>query len=130
MLARAGCKGFFRRSVQKNLQYACRKEGACVVSKSTRNRCQYCRLRKCFAAGMSREAVRNDRNRRRIASASASAGAVEDASAANGELKPGSGGSSEEGAPLPLPQAEAELVASAENAHLETLGAIDENIVH
>ncbi|XP_046555477.1 retinoic acid receptor alpha-A-like isoform X2 [Haliotis rubra] len=60
-----GCKGFFRRSVQKNMQYTCHKDKNCPINKVTRNRCQYCRLQKCFAAGMSKEAVRNDRNKKR-----------------------------------------------------------------
>lgn len=60
-----GCKGFFRRSVQKNMQYTCHKDKNCPINKVTRNRCQYCRLQKCFAMGMSKEAVRNDRNKKK-----------------------------------------------------------------
>ncbi|CAF0867243.1 unnamed protein product [Brachionus calyciflorus] len=60
-----GCKGFFRRSVQKNMQYTCQKDKACIVNRVTRNRCQYCRFTKCFAVGMSKEAVRNDRNKKK-----------------------------------------------------------------
>ncbi|XP_076454465.1 retinoic acid receptor alpha-like isoform X1 [Babylonia areolata] len=60
-----GCKGFFRRSVQKNMQYTCHKDHACPINKVTRNRCQFCRLQKCLAMGMSKEAVRNDRNKKR-----------------------------------------------------------------
>nr|KAG5707687.1 hypothetical protein BaRGS_003262 [Batillaria attramentaria] len=60
-----GCKGFFRRSVQKNMQYTCHKDKNCPINKVTRNRCQYCRLQKCLAMGMSKEAVRNDRNKKR-----------------------------------------------------------------
>ncbi|XP_053385526.1 retinoic acid receptor gamma-like isoform X2 [Mercenaria mercenaria] len=60
-----GCKGFFRRSVQKNMQYTCHKDKCCVINKVTRNRCQYCRLQKCFQMGMSKEAVRNDRNKKK-----------------------------------------------------------------
>ncbi|PWA20583.1 hypothetical protein CCH79_00011465 [Gambusia affinis] len=60
-----GCKGFFRRSVQKNMAYTCHRDRNCIINKITRNRCQYCRLQKCFAVGMSKESVRNDRNRRR-----------------------------------------------------------------
>ncbi|XP_033497528.2 retinoic acid receptor beta-like isoform X1 [Epinephelus lanceolatus] len=60
-----GCKGFFRRSVQKNMVYTCHRDRNCIINKITRNRCQYCRLQKCFAAGMSKESVRNDRNTRK-----------------------------------------------------------------
>lgn len=50
-----GCKGFFRRSVRKNHQYACRFSRNCTVDKDKRNQCRYCRLRKCFKAGMKKE---------------------------------------------------------------------------
>ncbi|XP_073410972.1 hepatocyte nuclear factor 4-beta-like isoform X1 [Dendrobates tinctorius] len=58
-----GCKGFFRRSVRKNHMYACRFSRQCVVDKDKRNQCRYCRLRKCFRAGMRKEAVQNERDR-------------------------------------------------------------------
>ncbi|XP_033151417.1 transcription factor HNF-4 homolog isoform X2 [Drosophila mauritiana] len=58
-----GCKGFFRRSVRKNHQYTCRFARNCVVDKDKRNQCRYCRLRKCFKAGMKKEAVQNERDR-------------------------------------------------------------------
>ncbi|KAG7457528.1 hypothetical protein MATL_G00228000 [Megalops atlanticus] len=60
-----GCKGFFRRSIQKNMVYTCHREKNCIINKVTRNRCQYCRLQRCFAVGMSKESVRNDRNKKR-----------------------------------------------------------------
>uniref|UniRef100_A0A4W5N2D7 Retinoic acid receptor beta n=1 Tax=Hucho hucho TaxID=62062 RepID=A0A4W5N2D7_9TELE len=60
-----GCKGFFRRSVQKNMVYTCHRDNNCIINKITRNRCQYCRLKRCFGAGMSRESVRNDRSKRK-----------------------------------------------------------------
>ncbi|XP_075068448.1 retinoic acid receptor beta isoform X2 [Mixophyes fleayi] len=70
-----GCKGFFRRSIQKNMVYTCHREKNCVINKVTRNRCQYCRLQRCFEVGMSKEclskanrviiAVRNDRNKKK-----------------------------------------------------------------
>ncbi|XP_067093486.1 nuclear receptor subfamily 1 group D member 2-like [Osmerus mordax] len=50
-----GCKGFFRRSVQKNIAFTCHREKNCIINKITRNRCQYCRLQRCFAVGMSKE---------------------------------------------------------------------------
>ncbi|XP_061189347.1 retinoic acid receptor RXR-alpha-B-like [Saccostrea echinata] len=57
-----GCKGFFKRSVQKNLVYTCKNEGNCIINKFTRNNCQYCRFVKCTQMGMKREAVREDRS--------------------------------------------------------------------
>ncbi|MBN3319845.1 HNF4B factor, partial [Atractosteus spatula] len=59
-----GCKGFFRRSVRKNHVYTCRLTFLeCIVDRDKRNQCRYCRLRKCFRAGMRREAVQNERDR-------------------------------------------------------------------
>lgn len=58
-----GCKGFFRRSVRKNHHYCCRYNRKCVVNKDKRNQCRYCRLKKCFKAGMKKEAVQNERDR-------------------------------------------------------------------
>ncbi|CAH1789845.1 unnamed protein product [Owenia fusiformis] len=54
-----GCKGFFRRSIQQKIQYrSCLKNQQCNIVRVNRNRCQYCRLKKCIAVGMSRDAVR------------------------------------------------------------------------
>lgn len=58
-----GCKGFFKRTVRKDLTYACREDRACVIDKRQRNRCQYCRYQKCVACGMKREAVQEERQR-------------------------------------------------------------------
>lgn len=55
-----GCKGFFKRSVQKNTKYVCSGNGDCVIDKRRRNRCQYCRYKKCLEVGMVREGVRTD----------------------------------------------------------------------
>ncbi|XP_078072466.1 hepatocyte nuclear factor 4-gamma-like isoform X4 [Mustelus asterias] len=58
-----GCKGFFRRSIRKSHVYTCRFNRQCVVDKDKRNQCRYCRLKKCFRAGMKKEAVQNERDR-------------------------------------------------------------------
>ncbi|XP_023148267.2 nuclear receptor subfamily 4 group A member 1 [Amphiprion ocellaris] len=55
-----GCKGFFKRTVQKNSKYVCLANKDCPVDKRRRNRCQFCRFQKCLAAGMVREVVRTD----------------------------------------------------------------------
>uniref|UniRef100_A0A668S2T4 Thyroid hormone receptor alpha n=1 Tax=Oreochromis aureus TaxID=47969 RepID=A0A668S2T4_OREAU len=49
-----GCKGFFRRTIQKNLHpsYSCKYEGCCIIDKITRNQCQLCRFKKCISVGM------------------------------------------------------------------------------
>uniref|UniRef100_A0A8R1DXZ6 Nuclear receptor domain-containing protein n=1 Tax=Caenorhabditis japonica TaxID=281687 RepID=A0A8R1DXZ6_CAEJA len=54
-----GCKGFFRRSIQQKISYrACTRTEDCLILRNNRNRCQCCRLKKCLAVGMSRDAVR------------------------------------------------------------------------
>uniref|UniRef100_A0A3P9KTM1 Nuclear receptor subfamily 4 group A member 2 n=1 Tax=Oryzias latipes TaxID=8090 RepID=A0A3P9KTM1_ORYLA len=55
-----GCKGFFKRTVQKNAKYVCLGTKSCPVDKRRRNRCQYCRFQKCLAVGMVKEVVRTD----------------------------------------------------------------------
>lgn len=55
-----GCKGFFKRTVRKDLTYTCRDNKDCTVDKRQRNRCQYCRYQKCLAMGMKREGERGD----------------------------------------------------------------------
>ncbi|XP_073534087.1 retinoic acid receptor beta isoform X1 [Phyllobates terribilis] len=57
-----GCKGFFRRSIQKNMVYTCHREKNCVINKVTRNRCQYCRLQRCFEVGMSKECIKQKKD--------------------------------------------------------------------
>ncbi|XP_034002242.1 retinoic acid receptor RXR-gamma-B isoform X1 [Trematomus bernacchii] len=52
-----GCKGFFKRTVRKDLSYTCRDSKECLIDKRQRNRCQYCRYQKCLAMGMKREGV-------------------------------------------------------------------------
>ncbi|XP_078115217.1 retinoic acid receptor RXR-gamma-B isoform X2 [Sander vitreus] len=60
-----GCKGFFKRTVRKDLTYTCRDMKECLIDKRQRNRCQYCRYQKCLAMGMKREAVQEERQRGR-----------------------------------------------------------------
>uniref|UniRef100_A0A8C5TGQ2 Nuclear receptor subfamily 4 group A member 1 n=1 Tax=Malurus cyaneus samueli TaxID=2593467 RepID=A0A8C5TGQ2_9PASS len=55
-----GCKGFFKRTVQKNAKYICLANKDCPVDKRRRNRCQFCRFQKCLAVGMVKEVVRTD----------------------------------------------------------------------
>ncbi|XP_072856374.1 nuclear receptor subfamily 2 group C member 1 isoform X2 [Pogona vitticeps] len=56
-----GCKGFFKRSIRKNLVYSCRGARDCVINKHHRNRCQYCRLQRCIAFGMKQDSVQCER---------------------------------------------------------------------
>lgn len=76
-----GCKGFFKRSIRKQVLYTCLSNKECPINKFMRNRyakvslfdhwtssrrfllsrCQYCRLQKCLQVGMRVEAVQNER---------------------------------------------------------------------
>lgn len=56
-------QGFFRRSIQQKIQYRpCTKNQQCMIQRVNRNRCQYCRLKKCIAVGMSRDGEFDDFN--------------------------------------------------------------------
>ncbi|XP_052284601.1 uncharacterized protein LOC127881013 isoform X3 [Dreissena polymorpha] len=61
-----GCKGFFRRCITQGMTHKCSNEEKCDITPFTRNSCQYCRLKKCFAVGMSREASRLGRRPKRL----------------------------------------------------------------
>jgi nuclear receptor subfamily 1 group D protein 1 len=50
-----GCKGFFRRCITQGMMHRCANSEKCEITPFTRNSCQYCRLKKCFQVGMSRE---------------------------------------------------------------------------
>ncbi|CAD6185000.1 unnamed protein product [Caenorhabditis auriculariae] len=50
-----GCKGFFRRSIQRRMDYRCLRDSQCSVNRQNRNRCQACRFKKCIEVGMTRE---------------------------------------------------------------------------
>ena len=45
-------QGFFRRTIQKNVEYTCELNNDCVIDKLTRTQCQKCRFDKCLAVGM------------------------------------------------------------------------------
>lgn len=48
-------QGFFRRSQSNQVSYQCPRNKTCSIDRVNRNRCQYCRLQKCLALGMSRD---------------------------------------------------------------------------
>lgn len=48
-------QGFFRRSQQCSVAYSCTRQQNCPIDRTSRNRCQHCRLQKCLALGMSRD---------------------------------------------------------------------------
>ncbi|KAG7480476.1 hypothetical protein MATL_G00056470 [Megalops atlanticus] len=77
-----GCKGFFKRTVRKDLTYTCRDSKDCIIDKRQRNRCQYCRYQKCLAMGMKREAVQEERQRAKERSENE----VESSSCANDDM--------------------------------------------
>ncbi|XP_052404128.1 thyroid hormone receptor alpha-A-like isoform X5 [Carassius gibelio] len=60
-----GCKGFFRRTIQKNLHpsYSCKYDSCCIIDKITRNQCQLCRFKKCISMGMAMDLVLDDSKR-------------------------------------------------------------------
>ncbi|GFO11172.1 nuclear receptor subfamily 2 group e member [Plakobranchus ocellatus] len=49
-----GCRGFFKRSIRRNLEYVCKENGNCVVDPVRRNQCQACRFKKCLEVKMNR----------------------------------------------------------------------------
>ncbi|XP_071494893.1 thyroid hormone receptor beta-like [Diadema antillarum] len=59
-----GCKGFFRRTIQKKLSYYCKWNEECIIDKTTRNQCQQCRYKKCLAVGMAPDLVLNESQRK------------------------------------------------------------------
>ncbi|KAK6993821.1 nuclear receptor subfamily 1 group D member 1 [Biomphalaria glabrata] len=61
-----GCKGFFRRCITQGMTHKCANDEKCEITPFTRNSCQYCRLKKCFEVGMSREASRLGRRPKRL----------------------------------------------------------------
>ncbi|XP_021206125.1 nuclear receptor subfamily 2 group E member 1 [Bombyx mori] len=56
-----GCRGFFKRSIRRNLDYVCKESGRCIVDVTRRNQCQACRFSKCLRVNMKKEAVQHER---------------------------------------------------------------------
>uniref|UniRef100_A0A8V5GQL2 Nuclear receptor subfamily 1 group I member 3 n=1 Tax=Melopsittacus undulatus TaxID=13146 RepID=A0A8V5GQL2_MELUD len=52
-----GCKGFFRRSINKGVRFTCPFSRSCPITKAKRRQCQACRLQKCLDVGMRRDMV-------------------------------------------------------------------------
>lgn len=50
-----GCRGFFKRTIRRNIDYVCKEHGACVVDVARRNQCQACRFRKCLDMKMNKD---------------------------------------------------------------------------
>lgn len=61
-----GCKGFFRRCITQGMNHLCSNDEKCEITPFSRNSCQFCRLKKCYAVGMSREASRLGRRPKRL----------------------------------------------------------------
>lgn len=56
-----GCKGFFRRTMKRNVRLRCPfRKGTCEINQKTRRQCQACRLRKCLESGMKKEMIMSD----------------------------------------------------------------------
>ena len=55
LLTCESCKGFFKRTVQNKKVYTCVADRNCVIDKTQRKRCPYCRFQKCLDVGMKLE---------------------------------------------------------------------------
>lgn len=71
-----GCKGFFKRTIRKDIVYVCRAQGDCLIDMRQRNRCQYCRYQKCLRQGMKREAVQEEKQRLKLRAAAAASNQI------------------------------------------------------
>ncbi|XP_042296719.1 nuclear receptor subfamily 1 group I member 3 isoform X2 [Sceloporus undulatus] len=52
-----GCKGFFRRTVIKGVEFTCPFTNSCAITKAKRRQCQACRYQKCLAVGMRKDMI-------------------------------------------------------------------------
>lgn len=50
-----GCRGFFKRSIRRSLDYVCKENGKCIVDVARRNQCQACRFKKCLEVKMNKD---------------------------------------------------------------------------
>ncbi|XP_074665563.1 nuclear receptor subfamily 1 group I member 3 isoform X2 [Strix aluco] len=55
-----GCKGFFRRSINKGVRFTCPFARSCPVTKAKRRQCQACRLQKCLDVGMRKDMIMSE----------------------------------------------------------------------
>ncbi|KAM6309366.1 nuclear receptor subfamily 1 group I member 3 [Podargus strigoides] len=55
-----GCKGFFRRSINKGVRFTCPFSRSCPVTKAKRRQCQACRLQKCLDVGMRKDMIMSE----------------------------------------------------------------------
>ncbi|NXT42742.1 NR1I2 protein, partial [Pelecanoides urinatrix] len=60
-----GCKGFFRRSINKGVRFTCPFARSCPVTKAKRRQCQACRLQKCLDVGMRKDMIMSEEALRR-----------------------------------------------------------------
>lgn len=56
-----GCKGFFKRNIQRNTYYQCFFGRNCILTPRTRNRCKACRFKRCIEVGMSFDGIKMGR---------------------------------------------------------------------
>jgi hypothetical protein len=64
LLTCESCKGFFKRTVQNKKVYTCVADRSCVIDKTQRKRCPYCRFQKCLDVGMKLEGKLHNFRRR------------------------------------------------------------------
>ncbi|VDN38099.1 unnamed protein product [Cylicostephanus goldi] len=57
------CKAFFRRNAVREEEITCPFSNNCGITSASRRFCQACRLRKCFAVGMNRTWLQDQRPR-------------------------------------------------------------------
>ncbi|XP_060113152.1 nuclear receptor subfamily 1 group I member 3 [Heteronotia binoei] len=55
-----GCKGFFRRTVIKGVQFTCPFTRSCAITKAKRRQCQACRYQKCLDVGMRKDMIMSE----------------------------------------------------------------------